>query len=206
MPQPEPSRRTSPTKLMLSRTSPPNLRRTSLPKFSRTNPPKLKKLTFAVPSAFSRTKPPTPLLSCVSVMGAYDDLGDTDGKDDASLDPLALVLSRMTSTGMTSPVSNTVPQRRNTKAEAKERQHQQEPRKEKNNRSRDNATLKYRRRKNGQVGMKGCLTAAMSPRGAQGHDDAILIDDDDDGNSDSERGSYDTNIVDSKKDWPSSSR
>ena len=40
----------------------------------------------------------------------------------------------------------------------------------------------------------------MAPRGERGHDDAILIDDDDDGNSASERGSNDTDMVDSEKD------
>ena len=108
----------------------------------------LRKLTFAVPSAFSQTKPPTPLLSCVPAKGVYDDLGDTDGKDAASLDPLALVSSRKTSTGMTKPVSNKVPQWRNTKAEVKERQHQQEPREGQNNRYRAKTTLKDRSRKN----------------------------------------------------------
>ena len=48
--------------------------------------------------------------------------------------------------------------------------------------------------------MKVCLTAAMEPRGAQGHDDAILIDDNNNGNSDSERGSNEIDMVDSKKD------
>ena len=46
--------------------------------------------------------------------------------------------------------------------------------------------------------MNGCLTAEMAPRGAWGHNAAILIDDDD-GNSASERGSNDTYMVDSKK-------
>ena len=100
---------------------------------------------------------------------------------------------------MINPVSNKVPQRRNTKAETKERQHHQEPRKEHNESYKANATLKDLRRKNRQGGIKGCLTAAMAPRGARGHDDAILIDDDD-GNSASERGSNDTDMVDSKKD------
>ena len=40
----------------------------------------------------------------------------------------------------------------------------------------------------------------MALRGARGHDDAILIDDDDDRNSASERGSNDTDMADSKKD------
>ena len=48
--------------------------------------------------------------------------------------------------------------------------------------------------------MKVCLTEVMAPRGAQGHNDAVLIDDDVDGNSASERGSNDTDMVDSKKD------
>ena len=155
-------------------------------KFMRPSPPKLRKPTFAVPSKFSRTMPPTPLLSCMLVKGAYDGKSDTDGKDAASLDPSASVLSRTTSTGMTNLVSNKVLQRRNMKAEANERQHQQEPRKEQNNRSRTNATMKARRRKNRKVGMKGCLTEAMAPRGARGHDD--------------ERGSNDTDMVDLKKD------
>ena len=73
-----------------------------------------------------------PLLSCVPVKGTYDALRNTDGKDAASLYPSALVSSRTTSTGMTNPVSNKVPQRRNTKAEAKEWQHQKEQRKEHN--------------------------------------------------------------------------
>ena len=47
--------------------------------------------------------------------------------------------------------------------------------------------------------MKVCITAAMAPRRARVHDDAILIDDDDDGNSTSEWGSNDTDMVDSKK-------
>ena len=134
------------------------------------------------------------------VKGAHDDLSDMDGKDAASLYPSSLVLSRTTSTGMNNPVSNKVPQRRNMKAEAKERQHQQEPRKEHNNRSRVNANLNDRRRKNLQGGMKGCLTEEMEPRGAWGHDDAILIDDEDDGNYASEQGINDTDMVDSKED------
>ena len=105
--------------------SPPKLRRMSPPNFRRPNLPKLRKPTFSVPYAFSRTNPLTPMLSCVPAKGAYDDLSDTDGKDAASLDPSASVLSRTTFTGMTNPVSNKVPQRRSTKAEAKERQHQQ---------------------------------------------------------------------------------
>ena len=48
--------------------------------------------------------------------------------------------------------------------------------------------------------MKGCLTAAMAHTGARGHNDAILIDDNDDKNSASGRGSNDTDMVDSKKD------
>ena len=39
----------------------------------------------------------------------------------------------------------------------------------------------------------------MAPRGAQGHNDAVLIDDDDGGNSASEQESIDTDMVDSKK-------
>ena len=74
-----------------------------------------------MPSAFSRTKPLTPLFLCVPGKGVYDDLSDMDGKDTASLDPSASVLSRTTSTVMANPVSNKVPQQRNTKAEAKER-------------------------------------------------------------------------------------
>ena len=163
------------------------MRRMSSPKFRRPSPPKLRKLTFSVTSAFSRTKPPTPLFSCVPVKGVYDGLSDMDGKYAISLDPLASVLLRTTSTGMTNPISNKVPQRRNTKSEAEESQHQQELRKEHNNRSRYNATLKALRRNNQQGGMKGCLTAAMTPRGARVHDDAILIDDNDDSKSASER-------------------
>ena len=94
-----------------------------------------------MPSAFSRTKPLNPLLSCKPVKGAYNELSDTDRKDAASLDPSALVSSRTTSTGMTKPVYNKVPQLRNTKEESKERQHHQERRKEHNNRSRDNTNL-----------------------------------------------------------------
>ena len=127
---------------MVSMMSHPKLRSMSPPKFWRTSPPKLRKMTFSMPSAFLQTKPPTPLFSCVPVKGTYDNLIDTDGKNADSLDPLASVLSHMTSTGMTNPVSNNVPQWRNTKDEAKERQHQQEPRKEHNNSSRSNATLK----------------------------------------------------------------
>ena len=196
LPQPEPSRRTSPTKLMLSRMIPPMLRRMIPPKFRRPISPKLRKLTFAVPYEFSQTKPPTPLLLCVPVKGVYEDMGDTDGKGAASLDPSALVLVRTNSTGMTNPVSNKVPQRRSMKAEAKARQHQQKPRKEQNNRSSANTTLKARRRKNRQGGMKGCNTAAMEPRGARGHYNAILIVDDDDGNYASERRRNDTDMVD----------
>ena len=107
---------------MLSRMGPPKLRRTIPPKFRRLIPSKLRKLTFAVPSALSRAKPLTSLLLCVPVKGAYDDLSDTDRKNAASLDPLASVLSRTTSTGMTNPISNKVPQQRNTEAEDKERQ------------------------------------------------------------------------------------
>ena len=55
-------------------------------------------------------------------------------------------------------------------------------------------------RKNRQGGMKGCLTVEMAPRGARGHDDAIIIDDKDGGNSASERGINDTDMVDFKKD------
>ena len=44
--------------------------------------------------------------------------------------------------------------------------------------------------------MKGCLMAAMAPRGARGNYDSILIDDNDGRNSDSERGSNDTDMVD----------
>ena len=40
--------------------------------------------------------------------------------------------------------------------------------------------------------------AAMAPRVARGHNDAILIDDAKDGNSAFEWGSNDTNMVDSK--------
>ena len=134
------------------------------------------------------------------VKGAYDNLSGTDRKYAAYLDPSTPVLLHKTSTGMTNPVSNKVPQRRNMKAEAKERQHQQEPRKEHNNRSRVNANLNDRRRKNLQGGMKGCLTEEMEPRGAWGHDDAILIDDEDDGNYASEQGINDTDMVDSKED------
>ena len=199
-PQPEPSRWIRPTKLMLSRMILPKLRRMSPPNFRRPSPPKLRKLTFAVPSAFLRTKPLTPLFLCVPVKGVYDDLRKMDGKDAASLNPLALVLSHTNSTGMTNPVSKKLPQRRNMKTEAKERQQQQEPLKEHNNRSMANATLKARRRKNRQGGMKGCLTAAMVPRGVRGHDYAFLIDDKDDGNSASERGRNDTDMVGSKKD------
>ena len=47
--------------------------------------------------------------------------------------------------------------------------------------------------------MKVCLTEVMAPRGAQGHDDAILIDDDNDRDSASERGSNDTDMVDLRK-------
>ena len=47
--------------------------------------------------------------------------------------------------------------------------------------------------------MKGCITVAMAPMGAQGQDDAIIIDDDNDGNSASEWRSNDTDMVDSKK-------
>ena len=47
--------------------------------------------------------------------------------------------------------------------------------------------------------MKGCLTEAMAPRGERGHDDAILIDDNNDGDSSYERGGNDINMVDSKK-------
>ena len=49
--------------------------------------------------------------------------------------------------------------------------------------------------------MKGCLTADMAPRGAQGHD-VILIDSDDNRKSASEWGSNDTDMVDSNKDLP----
>ena len=198
-PQPEPSRRPSPTKLVLSRMSPPNLIRMSPPKFRRPSPLKLRKLTFAMPSTFSQTKPPTPLVSSVPVQGAYGNLNDTDGKDAASLDPSALFSSRTTSTGMNNPVSNKVPQRRNTKAEAKERQHPQDLRKGHNNRSRANITLKDQIRNNRQGGIKGCLTAAMASKGERGHNDVIFVHVDDDGNSDSKRGSNDTNVVDSKK-------
>ena len=45
--------------------------------------------------------------------------------------------------------------------------------------------------------------AAMATREVRGHDDAILIDDNDDGNSASERGSNGTDMVDSKKYLPS---
>ena len=76
------------------------------------------------------------------VKGMYHDLSDTDGKDATSLDPSASFLSRPISTSMTNPVSNKVPQRRDTKAEAKERQHHQELRTENHNRSTANATLK----------------------------------------------------------------
>ena len=199
-PHPEPSRCPSPTKLVISRIIPPKPRRMIPTKFRRPSPPKLRKLTFAVLSAFSRTKPTTTLLSCMPVNGAYNDLYDMDGKYAAYLDPLASVLSRTTSTGMTNPVSNKVPQWKNTKAEAKERQHNQEAQKEHNNSSRSNVTLKDRRRKNQQGGMKGCLTVKMAPRGARGHNDAILIDDDNNGNSASEQGISDTNMVDLKKD------
>ena len=47
--------------------------------------------------------------------------------------------------------------------------------------------------------MKGCLTAAMASKGERGHNDVIFVHVDDDGNSDSKRGSNDTNVVDSKK-------
>ena len=133
---------------MLSRMIRPKLMRMIPPKFRRPISPKLRKLTFAVPYEFSQTKPPTPLLLCVPVKGVYEDMGDTDGKGAASLDPSALVSLRTPSTVMTNPVSSKVPQQRNIKAEAKEGQHQQEPRKEHNNSSRDNATLKSQRRKN----------------------------------------------------------
>ena len=134
-PQPEPIRQPSPTKLVLSRMRPPKMRRMSAPKFRNPIPPNLRKLTFAVPSAFSWTKHPIPLLLCVPVKDTYNNLDDTDGKDAASLDPSALVSLRTPSTVMTNPVSNKVPQQRNIKAEAKEGQHQQEPRKEHNNSS-----------------------------------------------------------------------
>ena len=94
LPQPDPSKRPSPTKLMLSRMSLPKLRRMSPPKFRRPSPPKLSKLIFAVPSAFSWTKPPTPLFPYVPLKGSYDNLSDTDGKDAAYLYPSASVSSR----------------------------------------------------------------------------------------------------------------
>ena len=48
--------------------------------------------------------------------------------------------------------------------------------------------------------MKGSLAAVMATWGERGNNDAILIDDDDNGKSASELGSNDTNIADSKKD------
>ena len=110
--------------------------------------PKMRKLTFVVPSAFSQTKPQTPLLPCVPVNDAYENLSNTNGKYASSLDTSASVSSCTTSTSMTNPAYNKVPQRRNTKAEAKERQHQQDSQKEHNHRSRTNTTLKARRRNN----------------------------------------------------------
>ena len=48
--------------------------------------------------------------------------------------------------------------------------------------------------------MKVCLTEAMSPRRARVHDDAIPIYENDDGNSASERGRNDTDMVVLKKE------
>ena len=47
--------------------------------------------------------------------------------------------------------------------------------------------------------MKGCIAEAMEPRGERGNDDDILIDDNNDRNSASERGRNDTDMVVLKK-------